>query len=265
MWILAKAISSPALPISKKNNPYLSCDVLRKQARQNVAMKKFLFLFTLLGLSSMGAHAGNMFGPGPFRNGSPLVSGVDGTYQATARAENVTGVFRFAYSGGSQTSNQLQNSWIFFVDGQIQRGGVVASIDNSSLNGILDSQGLVSVSTNQTNNSIDLPYVIINQNNSSAGTFRGKFNLKNPNGAFNGSGILMPSPATTNTIVGISQLDSLELNLFGNTPAGSIFITTNSYITPAGIIPNVEFKFRGVRTSLSSSSATATPATAPAQ
>ena len=44
-------------------------------------------------------------GPPPFTNGSPLVSGVDGSYQATARGRNLTGVFRFTYSGGRQTSN----------------------------------------------------------------------------------------------------------------------------------------------------------------
>jgi hypothetical protein len=202
-----------------------------------------------------------MFGPAAFRNGSPLVTGVDGSYQATARAENVTGIFRFAYSGGSQTSNQLQNSWIFFVNGQIQRGGVVANIDNSSLDGILDSQGLVSVSTNQTNNSLSLPYVIINQNNSSAGTFQGKLNLKNPSGAFSGSGILMPSLSSTNNIVGISQRSDGEFSFNGTVPPpeflpGAIIVTTNEFISPAGTIPNVEFKFRGVRTSVTTTQGT---------
>jgi hypothetical protein len=219
-------------------------------------MKKFLFLSTVLGLACSPAFAGNFFGPAPFRNGSPLVSGVDGTYQATARAENVTGIFRFAYSGGSQTSNQLQNSWIFFVNGQIQRGAVIANMDNSKLNGILDSQGLLTASTNQTNASISLPYVIINQNNSSAGTFQGNINLKNPNGAFSGQGILQGSPATTNQIIGVAQLDALELNLFGNTPAGSIYVTTASITNAPGSLPVTEFRFRGVRTSITASSVT---------
>ena len=224
-------------------------------------MKTLLLLVSAVALSSLAANAGNMFGPAAFRNGSPLVTGVDGSYQATARAENVTGIFRFAYSGGSQTSNQLQNSWIFFVNGQIQRGGVVANIDNSSLDGILDSQGLVSVSTNQTNNSLSLPYVIINQNNSSAGTFQGKLNLKNPSGAFSGSGILMPSLSSTNNIVGISQRSDGEFSFNGTVPPpeflpGAIIVTTNEFISPAGTIPNVEFKFRGVRTSVTTTQGT---------
>lgn len=233
-------------------------------------MKTLLLLASAVVLSSLAANAGNMFGPAAFRNGSPLVTGVDGTYQATARAENVTGIFRFAYSGGSQTSNQLQNSWIFFVNGQIQRGGVVANIDNSSLDGILDSQGLASSSTNETNNSISLPYVIINQNNSSAGTFQGKLTLKNPNGAFSGSGTLMPSLSTTNGIVGISQRSEGNFTYTAPLPPpeylpGAIVVTTNEYITPAGTIPNVEFKFRGVRTSVTGSQGTTATATGASQ
>lgn len=220
-------------------------------------MKKHLFAlcFGLLVFPVVG-NAGNMFGPAAFRNGSPLVTGVDGTYQAAARAENVTGIFRFAYSGGSQTSSQVQNSWIFFVSGQIQRGGVVADIQNSSINGILDSQGSLSSTGNQTNsnNNINLPLVIINQNNSSAGVFNGKINLKSPNGAFSGQGSLSPLPAQTNNIVGISQRSDGEFSYNGTVPPpeflpGAIVITTNEFITPAGTIPPVTFNFRGVRTS----------------
>ena len=75
-------------------------------------------------------------GPPPFTNGSPLVSGVDGSYQATARGRNLTGVFRFNYSGGRQTSNpQLPtgntvaslltdpyNDYVFFVEGSCLSG-----------------------------------------------------------------------------------------------------------------------------------------------
>lgn len=137
----------------------------------------------------------------------------------------------------------------------------MANIDNSSLDGILDSQGLVSVSTNQTNNSLSLPYVIINQNNSSAGTFQGKLNLKNPSGAFSGSGILMPSLSSTNNIVGISQRSDGEFSFNGTVPPpeflpGAIIVTTNEFISPAGTIPNVEFKFRGVRTSVTTTQGT---------
>ena len=94
-------------------------------------------------------------GPPPFTNGSPLVSGVDGSYQATARGRNLTGVFRFTYSGGRQTSNpQLPtgnsvgslltdpyNDYVFFVEGIVYRGLVQANINVDSVAGVLDNGG----------------------------------------------------------------------------------------------------------------------------
>lgn len=217
-------------------------------------MKKSVFLFLSFILSTFVAHAGNMFGPAAFRNGSPLPSGNDGTYQATARAENVTGIFRFAYSGGSQTTSASQNSWIFFVNGQIQKGTVAANIEQSSLDGIFDSSS--SSTTANSNGAITLPYVTINQNNSSAGTFAGKLSLKNPNGAFNGSGNLSPLPAQTNLVVGVSQNDAGDFSFNGTAPPasfipGAIVVNTGNYTIPAGSITPINFKFRGVRTSTS--------------
>jgi hypothetical protein len=92
-------------------------------------------------------------GPPPFTNGSPLVTGVDGMYQATARGKNLTGVFRFTYVNGSQTSNpQLPtgdsvpnlltdpyNDYVFFVEGLVFRGLVQANINTSSIAGVLDN------------------------------------------------------------------------------------------------------------------------------
>ena len=59
------------------------------------------FLVFLTGIVHVYASAG----PPPFTNGSPLVSGVDGSYQATARGRNLTGVFRFTYANVVQTSS----------------------------------------------------------------------------------------------------------------------------------------------------------------
>jgi hypothetical protein len=216
------------------------------------AMKKFLFFSTLFALAPLVAQAGNMFGPAPFRNGSPLVSGVDGTYQATARAQNVTGVFRFAYAGGSQTANSRQNSWVFFVNGLVYRGNVEANISESSLDGIFDT-AISSASTNR-DGSIQLPYVYINQNDNAAGTFGGKLDLKSPAGAFSGKGVIEGLPDSTNQIIGISQLDALELNPTGNTPAGSIYVTTANVTNTGSSLLTTEFKFRGVRTSTTTQS-----------
>ncbi len=95
------------------------------------------------------AQAGGFGGAPPFTNGSPLVSGVDGSYQATARGNNLVGTFRFTYSGGRQTSSpdlstigvltDPYNDYIFFVDGLAYRGLVQANINGSQLGGVLDN------------------------------------------------------------------------------------------------------------------------------
>jgi hypothetical protein len=87
-------------------------------------------------LSSL--HAGSFGGPRPFTNGSPLISGVDGSYQANARGTNTTGVIRFAYSGGNQTSSATANSYVIFSEGFIFSGSVAANITGSTITGALE-------------------------------------------------------------------------------------------------------------------------------
>jgi len=228
----------------------------------NTFVKNHFLLVAVLIFSSLCAHAGNMFGPAPFRNGSPLVSGVDGTYQATARAENVTGIFRFAYSGGSQTTAPAQNSWIFFVNGYVCKGSVTANINESMLDGILDKDaGIGGFSANSaggnSSTKITLPYVsIIEPGNSASGTFTGKLNSKSPAGAFNGSGVLTPSQAGNNTVIAIS--DSTTTDPFGNVVTSGVTSSNSTYPIPAGEAPATNFKFRGVRLSTSATSSSAT-------
>lgn len=232
-------------------------------------MKTFLLLTSALAISSLSANAGNMFGPAPFRNGSPLSTGNDGTYQATARAENVTGIFRFAYSGGSQTATASQNSWIFFVNGRVTKGSVVANLNESKIDGILDAQGAQSSaqSGNTTSSVITLPYVqIFDSGSSSSGTFSGKLNLKSPNGAFSGNGILMGTPANTSNVIGLGNesiptFDPLTGLVTGSFETGNIIVSSLNYVTSASSIQNTNFKFRGVRTSVSTTAATSTTPT----
>lgn len=221
-------------------------------------MKTLSLLVATLFFSTIASHAGNMFGPAPFRNGSPLVTGVDGTYQATARSENVTGIFRFAYSGGSQTANARQNSWVFFVNGQVLRGTVEAALDNSSLSGILDSES--SGITRDSNGAVTLPIYIFSGANSAAGSFQGNLNLKSPSGAFSGAGQLLPTPPSTNQLTTISRETEI-LGTGSNAIAvlGPIESTNILYTNSGGSMVPVNFKFRGVRTS-TSSTAVATPA-----
>ena len=202
---------------------------------------KLAFASLLAIFAAATAHAGSFGGPPPFSNGSPLVTGVDGSYQATARAENVSGVFRFQYSGGTQTASTTKNSWVFFAGGQVQRGSVTASLDNSSLTGVLDS--VAAASSTGTNGSPTLPIVLLNSGNSASGEFRGKMN---PNGSFSGSGNIEGSPASTNQIIAIAQQTN-----------GAITTTSITYTNDAGNLTPTYFTFRGVRlTTATSSSST---------
>jgi hypothetical protein len=218
---------------------------------------KFILLITTFALLASESYAGN-FGPAPFRNGSPLVTGVDGTYQATARSQNVTGIFRFAYSGGTQSSNPRQNSWVFFVNGQVVNGSVEAALDDSSLSGTLDSAA-TSV-PRDSNGAVVLPLFIFSGGNSGSGSFQGKLNSKSANGAFSGTGELSPTPASTNQITVLSQNRSDGQN---GTNAGTVFVTTTTYTNAGGTLPPVSFKFRGVRTSTSANGAGSTSTNSP--
>lgn len=236
-------------------------------------MKYSLPTLLLLIVSASLSQAGSMFGPAPFRNGSPLVSGVDGTYQATARSENLTGVLRFAYSGGTQTADAVSNSWIFFVNGRIVKGSVVANIDESNIDGVLDeqaSQGTYSTSAstsgNTTSQSVTLPYIQLNNTSDSAsGTFTGKLNLKSPNGVFNGDGLIKPTPGASGDVLIIAE----QTNQTPYTLGGAVGVTTNAFVTSTNIpwsnsassVPWLDFKFRGVRTSIPSSSSSSSTST----
>jgi hypothetical protein len=203
-------------------------------------------LLLLVSLCSLPftANAGNMFGPAPNRNGSPLVSGVDGTYQATATDTNIIGIFRFQYSGGSQTSDLNKNKWIFFREGQVIKGNVEAAINGSSLSGILGQEAARSASAN-TN--ATFPLILTSSTADSAGSFNGKLNLKSPSGAFNGSGVLQ------------SATEDITRYTFVNTNRdGGIESTTIPIINGGGVGFTNNFQFRGVRTSVLSSTGSST-------
>ena len=126
------------------------------------------FLVFLTGIVHVYASAG----PPPFTNGSPLVSGVDGFYQATARGRNLTGVFRFTYANGVQTSSpQLPtgntvpnlltdpyNDYVFFVEGKVYRGLVQANVNVGSVAGVLDN-GAFNVLGTESSTSTPTPTV----------------------------------------------------------------------------------------------------------
>ncbi len=199
-------------------------------------MKFSLLLLVSLCSLPFTANAGNMFGPAPFRNGSPLVSGVDGTYQATASDTNIIGIFRFQYSEGSQTSSPTKNSWIFFREGRVMKGTVEAAIDGSSLSGIL---GQEAAKSGNPNTNATFPLILTTSTSDSLGNFNGKLNLKSPSGAFSGSGVLQSAAG------GVTTYTFINTNNFGGIESTNVPITNS---VGAGFTNN--FQFRGVRTSV---------------
>lgn len=139
------------------------------------------------------AHAGSFGGPPPFTNGSPLPSGVDGSYQATARGSNLAGVFRFTYAGGSQTSDpelnttgsfvDPYNDYVFFVQGIAYRGPVQANLNDGTIGGVLDNGG---ANIPSFDSSAGVPGPLINTFMS--GFFNGSGDNNSPFFAFKGTG-----------------------------------------------------------------------------
>ena len=123
-------------------------------------MKAAFSLLVLLVTINL-ARAG--VGPPPFKNGSPLQSGTDGTYQAVAEGVNLTGVFSFVISNGIQTSDQspIINGWVFFVDGNIFQGSVVAAIAEDDVAGILNGEVTSRGVPTGTNGIVTLPTAFI--------------------------------------------------------------------------------------------------------
>jgi hypothetical protein len=106
------------------------------------------FSLIVFALASSHSDAGSFFGPPPFTNGSPLISGVAGTYQATARGKGISGLIVFSYNSDGLQSSGSQNNYVFFVEGVIVTGSTQASIQNSKITGVLDTP--VVSGTNET-------------------------------------------------------------------------------------------------------------------
>jgi hypothetical protein len=225
-------------------------------------MKAALPLLILVATINL-ARAGDFAGPPPFTNESPLQSGTDGTYQAVAEGVNLTGVFSFVISGGIQTSDQspIINGWVFFVDGNIFVGSVVAAISEDDVAGVLNgevtSEG---IPTGGTNGTVTLPTAFIIPGDTASGEFSGSISLNSPVGEFVGDGTLQGTPERVDQLVFISEpTQPVVVNgtiIPGNT---ATVIVTNINIPasqPFGAGREVRFRFEGTRVST-------TPATVP--
>lgn len=195
-----------------------------------------LCTFALLA-TAVASHAGSFGGPPPFTDLSPLQSGIDGSYQATARGTNLTGIIRFAYQNGVQSPIATANQYSFFVNGDVVSGGVTASITGKELAGILGGQDF-SVPTSDSGTT-ELPIVFVVRGNRANGSFTGQMDLENSMSAFNGKGTISPAPAEDNTVVLINT---------NSTSGGTVVIAP--FTIPGSTIVETDFTFEGVRTSV---------------
>jgi len=222
---------------------------------RNMRILSCALLSTVLALGSVSA--GSFGGPAPFRNGSPLSTGNDGSYQGTMSGTNLTGIVGFAISGGIQTSQVSRNSWIAFADGQILRGSVSAAIEINKITGILDSGGS-NLATDE-NGSVLIPQVIAVGATATSGSFQATLDQKNPNGKFTGNGTLVGSAGQNLQFIVIA-----EANEFAIIPS-SVVVTLEpnpAIAIPGGSTPETPFSIRGVRVNTSAFSGDQSTSTA---
>jgi len=155
-------------------------------------MKRSIALL-LLALTAATAHAGSFFGPPPFTNGSPLSSGVTGTYQASARGKGISGIIRFSYDTSGNPSTAGLNDYIFFVDGTIVTGSTEASIMTSTLAGILNTPSTPTVPPT-------MGYF-----DSLGGSFTAKIDTMSPTYSFKGNGSLEVYESTSGKEITANQ------------------------------------------------------------
>jgi len=197
-----------------------------------------------LAVSLTAAQAGGFGGPPPFTSGSPLLSGIDGRYQAVASGNNLSGIITFIITDGIQTSSAFDNSWIFFIDGNILSGAASVNISGGKINGILDAGA----------SDIDISPgdVVVIPGDAAAGRFNGTIDLNSPVAAFSGKGVLSGTPPRIDQIVYIWQgnIDFTDL------PDDFSPVFVQPILIPGSSFPDTSFKVRGTRLSVISASGT---------
>ena len=208
-------------------------------------------VFSLLAVfATIGfAQAGGFGGPPPFTNGSPLISGVDGSYQASARGKNLTGVFRFTYADGRQTSaptlptgesvNNLltdpYNDYVFFIEGLTYRGLVQANINTSQLSGVFDNGSANVAVYGGTTARLGINAFV-------SGYFNGTMDQQSEYSAFSGKGqVTVNESQETRQLVPGTGTGANNPAVFNNIQVISQAFTR-------------DFKFKGVRSTLSTGS-----------
>ncbi len=200
----------------------------------------------LLAFTAATAQAGSFGGPPPFTNGSPLQSGVNGAYQASARGSNLSGVITFTYADGVQSfASATGNQWVIFYQGQVYSGTTDAAINDSNISGVLETSfttPVTSTTSTTTFTGTTTPLASSSRSESTtlaplanpSGYFNAKLSTNSPTGSFKGNGVLAAVFTKTVTFTGIDIGG-------GNTQ------TTGPNTTITTEVINAAFKVKGVR------------------
>lgn len=191
-------------------------------------MKTSIASLFLLVFTACLAQAGSFGGPPPFTNGSPLISGVDGTYQASIRGSNLTGIVEFTYADGVQAITVGSNEWVIFYEGQVMFGQADVAIDDGSITGVLEGNGTSPVGSENFRSDVNEIVSVITTLTPATGYFNGSLDNNSPNGSFNAKGEIA-SIVTTDT--SYTNLNDSSL----------------SYVTTTTSVLSVSIKVKGVR------------------
>jgi len=192
-------------------------------------------------------------GPPPFTNGSPLISGVDGSYQATVRGNNLNGIIRFSYSGGNQTTTTAGNSYAIFVDGQSYTGDVQAAINTDTVGGVLDTSTAVNdnTSSGSFNGTID--------QNSAYATFSGKGSITIVNGTtVNTDSSSAATSSSSGTAVGSGETTGTGSTTTGNAADSTAVTLVNAVGTVGSTIADVGSASASTQATVSTQNTTTT-------
>jgi len=220
-----------------------------------------------VGLSLLSAFSSMAMGPGPFSSGSPLASGNDGTYQASARGTNLAGVIRFAVQSGSQlfgsgiitpgVAQQGLNSWAMFFEGKLYTGLTDASVSGSNITGVLSAPASVprAITNLQSEGGIVIsdpttglfPADALIRGQNLSGFFEATLDQKSPMGSFSGNGEVAVTLPPIYTI----HLPPPGAPVNSSIPPVPDPAPRYGGLPPIPPNPPVTFRIRGTRTSIS--------------
>ena len=139
-------------------------------------------LFSLLAILAVAtAHAGSFGGPTSLNTSTQ--TGAVGTYQATVRGKNLSGILRFNYNSNGNPVNTATNpsTYVFIIAGMLVTGTDDASLLSGRIAGILETgtiNGGISISP------FFFGYEV------PGGTFNANINTSSANYFFTGNGNL---------------------------------------------------------------------------